>query len=252
MPSDDPRPLDRFHVVLVEPGESRNVGSAARAMRNLGFRNLHLVAPRRYDPARARVTACGAASLLDALVIHDRFEDALADMEDVVGLALREGGNPATFTTLSQWTTTLPAAPPRVTALVFGPEDNGLRQEHLEQCRRVVRIPSTAECPSFNLAQSVLLVLWEVVRGLPVAAAEPALAAAEPPTWNDFRHLDRLLDAVMAESGFVRDGTPAPVPGLVRGLFRRLHLDRHEMAVLLGLFGRVHRTLVRRRERGSD
>jgi tRNA C32,U32 (ribose-2'-O)-methylase TrmJ len=41
-------PLDRIHVVLVEPGDSRNVGSVARAMLNLGYRHLHLVAPPRY------------------------------------------------------------------------------------------------------------------------------------------------------------------------------------------------------------
>ncbi len=32
---------ERFHVVLVEPGNSANVGAVARAMANLGFAHLH-------------------------------------------------------------------------------------------------------------------------------------------------------------------------------------------------------------------
>ncbi len=242
--------LDQFHVVLVEPAESLNVGSVVRAMMNLGFRHLHLVAPRRYDAARARITACSAGQpLLESLVIHERFEEALFGMEEVVGFAMREGENPAHFVTLPAWATDLPARQQRKTALVFGPEDNGLRNEHLEQCRWVVRIPSAFEFPSFNLAQSVLLVLYEITKAFPVSSAPPALPTPtdDVPTWNAYYQLDRLLDSVMGESGFVRPGTPEPVPGVVRNLFRRLPLNGHEMRILLGLFGRLNTTLLRNR-----
>jgi hypothetical protein len=41
----------------------------------------------------------------------------------------------------------------------------------------------------------------------------------------------------------MRVGTPEPVPGLVRNLFRRIDLDKREMGILLGLFGRLDRVL---------
>ena len=234
---------DNFHIILVEPEKSLNVGAAARAMRNLGFRHLHLVAPRGYDRAAANVTACWAEPLLDSLVIHETFADAIAPMEEVIGLSGRAGANPALFQTLPEWAAELPARAGRRTALVFGPEDNGLRQEHLSACQRIVRIPAAAENPSFNLAQSVLLVLWEITKALPAGAS--ATTATDTPTGNDYAQLNRLVGAVMTESGFVREGTPAPVPGVVRNLFRRLECDRHEMGILLGLFGKVQ-TMLRR------
>ncbi len=244
-------PADRFHVVLVEPAESLNVGSVVRAMRNLGFPHLHLVAPHRYDPARARITACSAGQpLLDSLVIHEHFEDALAGMEEVFGFALRENENPAHFVTLPAWARDLPTRESRATALVFGPEDNGLRNEHLEQCRRVIRIPSTAEFSSFNLAQSALLVLYEITKAFPISSSAPALPATAGdagPTWNDYYQLDRLLDSVMAESGFVRRDKAAPAPAVIRNLFRRLPLDGREMRLLMSLFGRINTTLLRHR-----
>ena len=160
-------PLDRFHVILVEPGESLNVGSVARAMMNLGFHHLHLVAPRNYDRDRASRTAVWAFPLLDSLTIHETFDEAIADCEEVVGLALREGENPTHFVTLPSWLDALPSRSPRKTALVFGREDNGLRQEHLDHCQWVIRIPSSDDCPTFNLAQSVLIVLYELAKLMP-------------------------------------------------------------------------------------
>jgi TrmH family RNA methyltransferase len=238
MLADMPSALDRFHIVLVEPAESLNIGAVARAMRNLGFSHLHLVAPRGYDRERAGVTARQAAVLLDTLTVHARFPDALAPFEDVVGLALRAGENPATYTTLPAWARALPGREPRTTALVFGPEDDDLRKEHLEQCRRVVRIPSAAAFPSFNLAQSVLLTLYEVAQSLGGEAAPPAVDDSAP-TWNDYFQLDRHVDGVMQRTGFVRPGSPEPVPSTVRALWRRLDLNRREMGILMALFSRI-------------
>ncbi len=237
---------DRFAVVLVEPGDSLNVGAVARAMMNLGFRDLRLVAPRDHSRHRARITAVHAAPLLDTLTVHDRFEDALADVEEAVGLSGRAGGGRPNHVTLPEWSADLAAGPARRTALVFGPEDNGLRQEHLDLCRHVVRIPSDEECPSFNLSQAVLLVLYEITRALPVAdAASPEPAPPDAPTGNDYAQLDRIVESVMRRTGFLREGTPAPVPGTVRGLLRRPPMSRQEMGILLGLFGRIDRTLGR-------
>lgn len=241
-----PTVRDNVHVVLVEPGESLNVGSVARAMRNLGFQHLHLVAPPQFDRAKAAITACWGADLLDRAVVHDSFEAAVAEFENVVAFSGRAGKNRGAPIDLIEWGDGLGAAPPLKTGLVFGPEDNGLRQEHMELCRLVVRIPSAVECPSFNLAQAVLLALFEVARrggDLPLTSNE-----RRAPPWSDFFQLDRLLDRVMQSSGFWRVGTPEPVPGLVRNLFRRIDLDKREMGILLGLFGRLDRVLSRRPE----
>ncbi len=244
-------PLEDFHVILVEPQESRNVGSVARAMQNLGFRHLHLVAPRGYDREKAAVTAVWARAILDGLRIHDTFADALSDMEEVVGLSEREGRNPAYFVTLPQWSAGLAEREPRRTALVFGPEDNGLRQEHLNQCSWVVHIPSAAENPSFNLAQSVLLVLFKITESfgdtvnLPAVSvrADKRRATGDVPTWNSLHQLDRVLDDVMTAGGFAGDGSPKPGPDMLKNLFRRLRLNTHEVGLLLSFFGQLRTAL---------
>jgi tRNA C32,U32 (ribose-2'-O)-methylase TrmJ len=231
-------------------------------------------------------------------------------MHDIVGFSMRAGVNPPHWMDLPRWVGELVAvtsAPQGRTALVFGPEENGLTTAHLEHCRRIVRIPSAAACPSFNLAQSVLLVLYELTRQealtprpplpimgegeseTPILVSLPAQKQTTPdpdspftrlplaqfwergaggegqspqasnnaplstlPTRADLAPLERLLDTVMRESGFVRPGSPATVPGVVRNLFRRLQMDRHELGVLMGLFGRLQTTIRRSQPEPAD
>jgi TrmH family RNA methyltransferase len=232
-----------FHIVLVEPAKSKNIGAVARAMGNLGFEHLHLVAPREYDHEAAAVTALWATPLLETMQVHHTFTEAIAEMEQVVGFSERFGNNPAQFALLPQWVNRLSKQPIPKTALVFGPEDNGLRSEHLNLCRWIVRIPSTETYPSFNLAQSVLLVLYELYQMQ--AESLPLPEAVPHPTTNEYTQLDRYLDHIMQASGFIRDGSPSPTPERVKNIFRRTDLTQQEMATLLGLFRRIHNTLSR-------
>ena len=247
--------LDNFHVVLVEPQNSRNIGSVARAMSNLGFSYLHLVAPQNYDPQIAEVTACWGTSVLDNLQQHATFAEAIAPMQNIIGLSGREsaGKNLAHYVTLPDWAATLPPLFPHQTALCFGPEDHGLRSEHINQCQKIVRIPSQSQNPSFNLAQSVLLTLYEI-NAVTNSLSQDHSIPDNPvslPTGNDFAQLDRLLTLVMQEGGFIRPGSPSSAPDTIKSLFRRLDMTEQEMGLLLGLFGRVHITLMRRETKES-
>jgi TrmH family RNA methyltransferase len=234
--------LARFHVVLVEPGVSRNVGSVARAMRNLGFTHLHLVAPPRYREEDALQTACWAEDLVRGAQVHATLHEALADTQQVVGFSARHGRQRPKHVALDEWAGTLTATPAVETALVFGPEDTGLRQEHLSHCRWLIRIRSRADNPAFNLSHAVLLGLYEISRAVGATEAVPARTAASP-AGRTFYELERIVDEVLLRCRFYHDGTPEPLPQLIKHLLRRIEPDGREMQVLLGLFSKINRTL---------
>lgn len=236
------RALERIHVVLVEPGDSRNVGSVARAMLNLGFVHLHLVAPPRYRVEDAEATACWADGLLHRARIHATLEDALAPMQHVVGFSARHGRQRPRHLLLQEWTAKLAAEPRGETALLFGPEDTGLRQEHLPHCRWLVRVPSRPENPAFNLSHAVLLALFQVERTLAGAEDAPRLRH-DRPAWRDFYELDRIVEETLTRARFYHPGTPEPVPSVVKHLFKRIDPDTREMQLLLGMFGKINRAL---------
>jgi TrmH family RNA methyltransferase len=229
----------RFLVVLVEPADSLNVGSVARSMKNLGFSRLALVRPRYFNPEKARVTACWAEDLLDQMTIYDSYQDCIGTCQDVVGFSTRSGKNRSLHLVLGDWLQAeLPAAPANV-ALVFGAEDCGLRAEHTDLCRCLVRIPSRVQCPAFNLAQSALVVLYELSK----LQATIERTARTLPDWNLLAQFDRVVEEVLTRSGYFRPGTPEPIPGLIKNMFRRANPDERELRVLLGLFGRLSRVL---------
>jgi len=243
--SSAPSRFDEVHVILVEPSESLNVGSVARAMSNLGFKHLHLVTPRGYDRSRAKITACWGDFLLDTTQVHESLESALGPMQCVVGFSGQHGKHRPQHVYLGEWEQAWRAAPAVTTALVFGPEDTGLTQEHLAHCRWTVRIPSAVESPSFNLAQAALLVMYELRRsewnGLTTSNPEQALS--DTASMNLFYQLDRTVGDVLERSEFYREGTPGPIPDLVKNMLRRISPDQREIGVLLALFGRLNSVL---------
>jgi tRNA/rRNA methyltransferase len=245
---------DTFHIVLVSPQESLNVGSVLRAMLNLEYKYLHLVAPRDFDPHRARITACHAESLIPSIQIHKTLSDALAPMQNVVGFSAQTGRNRLSIESLPQWARSqrFTVAKQIKTALVFGPEDTGLFLEDLDLCRTLIAIPSGAEYSSFNLAQAVLLALYSIresVLDADVGDSVPSEHGSEEAgqgglaSWRDFQYLDSLVDSVLELSRFYRKGTPQPIPGVVKRLLRRTEPSDREMGIMLGMFRRIEGVL---------
>jgi TrmH family RNA methyltransferase len=228
------------HVVLVEPAQSLNIGSVARAMSNLGFAHLHLVNPVDYQPRKAAVTACWGEQVLHDAQVHESLEEALAPMREVIGFSARRAETKAPPMLIGEWVETLAEEFPRPIALVFGPEDTGLRHEHVELCGKLVRIPTASKNPAFNLSQAVLIALYELSRT--VWSEVESGPERVLPEWHQFTQLDRLIERVLTAARFFHKDTPAPIPALVKQLVRRMRPDEREMRVLLGIFGRIDKT----------
>lgn len=249
-------------VVLVEPAENLNIGSVARAMGNLGFSQLVLVSPENYDQKRALITACHGDFVVHKAVIVNSLNEAISDVADVVGFTGTTGTNRHPVL-LKEWVREVIEEQSKglgeesekyavsdsktvklsKTALVFGPEDTGLRIEHLAQCRLHVRIPSSERCFSFNLAQAVLVSLYELRTNLEPFHVQKM--ETNEPTYNEFFQLDRLITSALTLSEFYREGTPEPIPRIVMNMFRRIKPNAREMGILLGMWSRLERELKR-------
>jgi TrmH family RNA methyltransferase len=227
---------DLIHIVLVEPQDSLNVGSIARAMMNFGFRHLHLVRPHEFSIEKALVTGRWAEELIRHARIHDSLGEALSQMHDVVGFSSHHRPRRGEPTPLPDWVSTLSGAPHGRLALLFGREDTGLPVEAIEQCRILVRIPTRAEYPALNLAQSALVVLYELSRLTWSTIERPD---EEPPTWNQYVQLDRLCNEVMSASGFHHGEEGDPTAASVRNMLRRMQMNEREMRIMLALFNRI-------------
>jgi tRNA C32,U32 (ribose-2'-O)-methylase TrmJ len=62
-----------IRIVLVDPAHPGNIGAAARAMKNMGLKELHLVRPRYFPNSEATARASGAEDVLEAAHVHESF-----------------------------------------------------------------------------------------------------------------------------------------------------------------------------------
>jgi len=226
----------RVRFVLVQPRSPGNVGSAARACKNLGFHRLLTVQPR-CDPRdeQARMMAVDARELLDRLEIHDNLDDALKGAATVVGTSRRIGKHRRPHYRLDRWARELAGLVGRgELAVVFGREDHGLSDTELDLCTHLVHLPAADEYPSFNLAQAVLLVAYELRLAL-LSEDEPADPLGPPAEHTDregmYRHLERALQTI----GYLHEDSVEPIMRRLRRLMGRASMTEREVAMLRGM-----------------
>lgn len=227
-------------VVLVEPTDARNVGAVARAMSNLAVRDLRLVSPRAFDITMAKGVACWGDDVIENSKRFDSLQDAVSDCHEVVGFASDSSGHRVPQATLEEWTKTLADEGRRTIGLVFGSEDNGLSKADFPLCQYLIRIPSSGVNRSYNLAQSVLLALYQIR-----TRANQYVGGGDV-EWSTSAQVDELTAMVLkvAEgAGFLNEHSPAHIADLLRNMTRRGKLTAKELKLLTGLFGMIRKRL---------
>jgi tRNA C32,U32 (ribose-2'-O)-methylase TrmJ len=171
-------------------------------------------------------------------------------MHDVVGFSSHHRPRRGEPIPLPDW---LAAEPPEQrqgrVALLFGREDTGLTTEAIEQCRLLIRIPTRAEYPALNLAQSALVIMYELTRREWPTIVRPH---TELPSWNHYAQLDRLCDEVMQRSGFHHGSPGDPTAASFKNMLRRIQMNEKELRIMLALFNRVRVSLTRSGEQPSE
>jgi tRNA/rRNA methyltransferase len=230
-------PYEQFAFVLVRPKSAGNIGSAARAIKNMGFDDLRLVAPEASTKANAaHAMAVHANDVLAHAKILATLGEAVEDCQITVGTTCRGGPYREATRPLreSALELTEASAANRV-ALIFGTEDTGLTNQELKFCQRLITIPTSPEYASINLAQSVILCAYELRMAL---ASEPHTAAAEPSHLASAAAVDaameRLKESLLA-IGFLPEENPDHIMFTVRAIFARSGLAPRELEIINGI-----------------
>lgn len=224
---------DFLRIVLVEPRNPLNIGAAARAISNFGFRHLRLVNP--YDVAyREAKSAVNATEILANAQDFPTLADAIADCALVVGttsLGHRELQHPLRRLEYGGRVLRGQLASERV-ALLFGSEKFGLSNDDLTYCHWLMRIGTREEHGSMNLGQAVAVCLYELSRKAAVHKVDEQKRANS----EELERMTALLVEVLRESGYVHS---ASTIAKTRRLVRRLNLPAHDAEVWLGMLRQI-------------
>jgi len=227
--------LEQINIVLVGPLYGGNLGSVCRAMANMGLCELRVVNP---DPELnwedARKMACHARHVLDHHKTYNDLSSAIADCIMVVGTSGLTGLYRQHAKAPRMIAPELLSMSERgAVAYVFGREDNGLSNDELALCHRIVQIPTHAITPSLNLAQAVLLCCYELflVGGTYDAPVEksPFAESAQRERMFSIWH-DLLLDI-----GFMKEDKADHMMQGIRRVMARGALTRDDVQIMMGV-----------------
>jgi TrmH family RNA methyltransferase len=236
-------------VVLVRPREEGNVGSAARAMANMGLGRLILVEPAAKIGNVATAFAVGAKHVLDACERHPSLPAALAPFRRVVGTtSSRDRRWDVPLLHPRELPARLAQDPPGTpTALVFGPEVGGLTNDDLALASLLVTIPCSPAQPTLNLSQAVLILAYELYQARAEIPPPATVGHPEPPAST--AEVDGLFEHaadVLHRIGFDRDSSFEGVLRDLRRLVSRAGPDSRDVAILRGICRRAQRALEKR------
>ncbi|HEV8375722.1 MAG TPA: RNA methyltransferase [Candidatus Polarisedimenticolia bacterium] len=230
--------LSRIRIVLVDPKVPENVGMTARAMMNCGLSRLALVRPSDHRSPAAVRPAMEAYTLVESAEVHPDLDSALTGSKMVAGTTRRTGQDRHPLLTPAEWIRDfLPRARGSEVSILFGTEKDGLSREAVDRCDVLIGIPAHAGYPSFNLAQAVLLVAYELFR-----ASQDVPPAASPMELADQKQREefyRHLEDVLLRIGFLYENNPGRIMGSLRRLFGRTGLEEREVRILRGILSQV-------------
>ena len=241
-----PVEFDHLRVVLVDARNPLNIGAAARAMSNFGFRHLRVVNP--YDVAfEGARSAVGAAEVLTSAEKYETVADAVTDCSLVVGTTAIGHRD------LQHSIQRLEAGAPLIRAhlasgpcaLLFGSEKFGLSNQDMSHCHWLIHIPTREEHFSMNLGQAVAICLYELIRD-PGAVAEPEKGT--PASAAEVERITETLLAALRASGYPKLNSSDSFEGAVRRLVRRLHLQTGDAEFFLGML----RQMIWKMKKGSE
>lgn len=248
--------------MLVRPRNPLNIGAAARAMANFGFRELVVVDP--YEPTWQETrSAVGAEDLVTSARALPTLTEAVSDAALVAGTTSGSrrslGREPIELPALSRWIEawaksrngqneparaararssperTLPAA------LLFGSEKTGLSNEDLSRCQILVRIPTAPECPSMNLGQAVAVCCYEL-RHAGLVSDRPAGARihrSEPASQESLERALERAEKVLDLAGYLQPRSRATALRKLRELLLGFGLTQFQVRILGAALAKV-------------
>lgn len=227
--------------ILVNPQMAENIGAVARAMLNFGFQNLRLVNPRENHLSdRALAMAAGAGRVLDQAQVFENLGDACKDLNEILATSARDRykykdvvdpiiGCETIFQSCSEG---------YKTGILFGGERAGLSNDDLFLAKRLIRIPSNPIFSSLNLAQSVLLICYQ----LNICFLERSAGSSQtnvPITKANYEEMQvlatKLEDELDKKRFFYPEGKKKRMKTRLRKLIYGLELNKEDVKIFHGV-----------------
>ncbi|HUI06775.1 MAG TPA: RNA methyltransferase [Verrucomicrobiae bacterium] len=229
-----PGNLANVTVILVEPAVPGNIGSAARAMKTMGFRNLVVLnGPKNFaDHQQTIMLGHGAQDVLKHAGAVSTWDEATDGLHWLVGTTHRKrrAQFPQIVEARQAAVKIAELSHKHRVGIVFGREETGLTDTELRRCHDIASVPQAADHPSLNLAQAVMLFAYEVYLASLGEVPKPRYNLA---TVDEVESVLKHLSESLATVGFrPHQGDPESFVRSLRRVLSRAPLEKRDVNVL--------------------
>lgn len=237
--------LSNIRVILINTFHPGNIGSAARAMKNMGIRNLYLVDPQDFPNEQALTMAAGAKDIVEQAVITSTLAEAIADCSFVIGTSARDRTH-----SLPQMNArecgerVITESQSHPVALVFGRETMGLHNDEIQQCNAHTYISAHPDYPVLNLAAAVQTICYEIYMAHQIQAEQPYKSNSNQkektyPNTQQMEYFYQHLETTLRNIGFLIKQHPGNTMLKLKRLFNRARPERQELSILRGVLSTI-------------
>ena len=234
--------LDNIRIVLVNTHHPGNIGSAARAMKNMGITRLYLVEPKHFPSFEASQRASSASDVLTNAVVVDTLAEALKGCSLVCGTTARLRSVKWPQVDARECGELIHhESEQHEVALVFGRERSGLANDELELCQTLVNITTGEAYSSLNLGQAVQVLSYEILmasrKGVVIPANDtPPVDEKDELATNDQLEgmYNHYMDA-LSDLNFFGKRNPEHIMRKLRCLYGRARPTQREVQIMRGI-----------------
>ena len=253
--------LTDIRIVLVRTSHPGNVGQVARAMANMGLRELVITSPRFPDMCaqpEAIALASGATDVLAQAQIVPDLAAALQGVNCAYAFSARPRDLSPPLRTSTEAATEVMASfdaafvqgnsAPKV-AFVFGAERSGLVNDEVMMCQRLCQIEANPEYNSLNLAQAVQVMTHSLRQaalhgandsGQAFVLSTPKMSGEVPLQQQsaDVEKIEGMLahwEQMLVALELLNPQIPSETMTRLRAMFARTQLTNNEVNFLRGI-----------------
>jgi len=223
-------------IVLYKPKYAGNIGSIARAAKNMGVGSIIIVGSSGFDREEMQQRSTHlAADVLDKIHYSENIVEALGKFNYIVGTTARLGKARGPFISpRAAAGDIVNISQKNKIALLFGPEDTGLANEELRLCHAVVTIPTSREFTSLNLSHAVMILCYEIF----TASSGATITEEVAPKLARSQELEGMygqIKTLLADIGFLNPENPDYWMMHLRRFFSRSSLLSREVGIIRGI-----------------
>jgi tRNA/rRNA methyltransferase len=234
---------NRFGFILVNPQLGENIGACARALKNFGFSDLNIVAPR--DPwpnTKARMTSVRAYNIIQKAKIYKNVSSAVKKFDLIFASTARKRDINKKHISIINFVKLLSKHKNSNIGIMFGAEASGLSNHDLSLSNFIIQIPASKELTSLNLSHAVIIICYEIYKSLNFSEFKKEKVLHKLTSKSSIKNLIKFLEKMLDKKKFFKQSEKKKSMILnINNIFGRLELSDKELRILFSIFSSLNR-----------